>query len=107
MKTPRRGSPDASSGTTDEAARHCDSHLDWASSAFAVTRLGFRQTTWHDNIKKVEVSGGEVEIKTNIFPDADADAVAPAICGARISAASGVKSGVVYGQGGAILHSCR
>jgi hypothetical protein len=45
------------------------------------------KTTWYGNIKTFDVSAGDVTVETDVYPDADAEAVAQPICTAIITAA--------------------
>jgi hypothetical protein len=71
-------------------------------------------TTWYGNIKGYEVNGGDVTVKTDVYPDTDAPPVAQSICAAIIGASvpddsptvKGLTGARVLGSDGGVIKRC-
>jgi hypothetical protein len=72
-------------------------------------------TSWYENIKGYEVNGGDVTVKTNVYPDSDAAHVGQGICGAIIGASlpddkptvKGITGARVLDSRGGVIKRCK
>lgn len=64
---------------------------------------------WYENVGRVTSNAGDVNVETNLYPDADADSPANAVCSIirpNGSGIPGVTGGRVQGSDGGVLKRC-